>query len=293
MAGNGGGLSVTGKVAAILNSFAADREELSLTELCRRTGLPSSTAHRLAAELLAQGILERSAAGGYLIGVRLWEISARSPRSSGLRDIAMPFLQDLYGATEQHVQLAVLDGDDALIVEKISGRRAVPTIGRAGGRLPLHASGVGKAILAHAGSEVQERILAGPLRRFTPATITGAPELRAALAQIRREQTAYCHEELTAGAVSCAAPVLSRDPPIVGAVSVIVTAETDVTMLAAAVRTAANGVARELRATNGKGVSGCRQTGSRSASSLRTGRYGVMPGTGSASPPSGIRPRAG
>jgi DNA-binding IclR family transcriptional regulator len=298
MAGNQAtsGRSVTGKVAGILTAFAADRGELSLTELCRRTGLPSSTAHRLARELLAHGILERSAAGGYLVGIRLWEISARSPRSSGLRDIAMPFLQDLYEATQQHVQLAVLDGDDALIVEKISGRHAVPTIGRAGGRLPLHASGVGKAILAHADPEVRERVLAGPLPRFTPATITGGRELRAALAQIRREHTAYCHEELTAGAVSCAAPVLSRDPPIVAAVSVIVTAETDVTMLAAAVRTAANGVTRGLRATDGKGVSDCRhsmRTGSRSVSSLRTGPYGVTPGTGNGSLPSGTRPRAG
>jgi DNA-binding IclR family transcriptional regulator len=246
------GLSVTGKVAAILEAFAADRGELSLAELCRRTGLPSSTAHRLARELLAHGILERSAGGGYQVGIRLWEISARSPRGTGLRDVAMPFLQDLYEATQQHVQLAVLDGDDALLVEKISGRRAVPTIGRAGGRLPLHASGVGKAILAHADRQVQERILAGPLPRFTPRTLTSGSELRAVLAQIRREQTAYCHEELTAGAVSCAAPVLCRDPLIVAAVSVVVTVATDVTMLAAAVRTAANGIARELRATGAR-----------------------------------------
>ena len=254
MAGNQAapGRSVTGKVAKILEAFAADRGELSLAELCRRTGLPSSTVHRLAQELLAHGILERSAAGGYLVGIRLWEISARSPRGSGLRDISMPFLQDLYEATQQHVQLAVLDGDDALLVEKISGRRAVPTIGRAGGRLPLHASGIGKAILAHADPRLQERLLAGPLPRFTPRTVTAGRELRAVLAQIRREQTAYCHEELTAGVVSCAAPILCPDPPIVAAVSVVVTAGTNVSMLAAAVRTAANGITRELRVTGAR-----------------------------------------
>jgi DNA-binding IclR family transcriptional regulator len=213
--------------------------------------LPSSTAHRIARELPAHGILERSA-GGYLVGIRLWEISARSPRGTGLRDVAMPFLQDPYEATQQHVQLAVLDGDDALLVEKISGRRAVPTIGRAGGRLPLHASGVGKAILAHADRQVQERILAGPLPRFTTRTLTNGFELRAVLGQVRREQTAYCHEELTAGAVSCAAPVLCREPLIIAAVSVVVTVATDVTMLAAAVRTAANGITRELRASGAR-----------------------------------------
>jgi DNA-binding IclR family transcriptional regulator len=254
MAGNQAtpGRSVTGKVAAILEAFAADRSELSLAELCRRTGLPSSTVHRLAHELLGHGILERSASGSYLVGIRLWEISARSPRCSGLRDIAMPFLQDLYEATQEHVQLAVLDGDDALLVEKISSRSAVPTIGRPGGRLPLHASGVGKAILAYADPQLQERILAGQLPAFTPRTLTNGRDLRAALAQIRREQTAYCHEEVTMGAASCAAPVLSRDPLIVAAVAVIVTAGTDVTMLAAAVRTAANGITRELRSAGAR-----------------------------------------
>ncbi len=249
MAGNHAtpGRPVTAKVAAILQAFAADRGELTLSGLCRRTGLPSSTVHRLCRELLAHGILERSPAGGYLVGLRLWEISARSPRGSGLRDAAMPFLQDLYEATQQHVQLAVLDGDDALIVEKISARHAVPTVGRAGGRLPLHASGVGKAILAHADPLVQERILAGPLPRYTPETITSGRELRAVLAQIRRDRTAYCHEEVTAGAVSCAAPIPAHDRALVAAVSVVVGAGTDVTMLAAAVRTAAHGIGRQLR----------------------------------------------
>jgi len=254
MAGNQAapGRSVTSKVAAILEAFAADRGELSLAELCRRTGLPSSTVHRIAHELLAHGILERSSDGGYLVGIRLWEISARSPRSSGLRDIAMSFLQDLYEATQQHVQLAVLDGDDALVIEKISDRRAVPTmplIVQAGGRLPLHASGAGKAILARADPQLQERVLTGPLPRFTPKTVTSGCELRTVLAKIRHEQTAYSHEELVVGLVSCAAPILCQDPLIIAAVSIVVTADTNVSMLAAGVRAAANGITRELRAT--------------------------------------------
>lgn len=243
---------MTSKVTAILEAFAADQGELSLTELCRRTGLPSSTVHRIAHELLTHGILERSGSGGYLVGIRLWEISARSPRSSGLRNIAMSFLQDLYEATQQHVQLAILDGDDALLVEKISDRRAVPTIVRVGERLPLHASGVGKAILARADPQLQERVLAGPLPRFTPKTVTSGCELRAVLAKIRHEQAAYSHEELAVGVASCAAPILCQDPLIIAAVSVVVTAGTNVSMLAAEVRAAANGITRELRETGAR-----------------------------------------
>ncbi|MCW8378646.1 IclR family transcriptional regulator [Streptomyces justiciae] len=256
MAGNQStpGRTVASKVVQVLAAFAGDSSELSLAELHRRTGLPSSTAHRLAQDLLREGILERSPDGDYRIGLRLWEIAARSVRGPGLREAAMPFLQNLYEATQQHVQLAVLDGDQALIVEKISGPHAVPTVGRAGGRLPLHASGVGKAILAHADAELQERILAGPLERFTPHTVTSPQALRAVLAQIRRDRTAYCHQELTLGAVSCAAPISTPESSTVASVSMVVTADQDVTLLAAAVRTAAIGIGRALQVHRDSGA---------------------------------------
>ncbi|GAA4025069.1 IclR family transcriptional regulator [Streptomyces plumbiresistens] len=250
MAGNQAtpGRTVAGKVVEVLAAFAGNQSELSLAELHRRTGLPSSTAHRLAQDLLREGILERSPDGDYRIGLRLWEIATRSVRGPGMREIAMPYLQNLYEATQQHVQLAVLDGSQALIVEKISGPRAAPTVGRVGGRLPLHASGVGKAILAYAPQELQERILTSPLHLYTPHTLTSPKELRAALAQIRRDRTAYCREELTLGALSSAAPISTPESSTVAAVSVVVTPEQDVTLLSAAVRTAAFGIGRALHA---------------------------------------------
>jgi DNA-binding IclR family transcriptional regulator len=250
MAGNQStpGRTVASKVVQVLGAFTGNSSELSLAELRRRTGLPASTAHRLAQELLHEGVLERSPQGAYRIGLRLWEIATRSVRGPGLREAAMPYLQNLYEATQQHVQLAVLDGDQALIVEKISGPRAAPTVGRAGGRLPLHASGVGKAILAHADPALQDRILTGSLERFTPHTVTSPQALRAVLAQIRRDRTAYCHQELTVGAISCAAPISTPESSTLASVSVVVTADQDVALLAAAVRTAAIGIGRALHA---------------------------------------------
>lgn len=152
MSGNNGvpGLTVVAKASMILDAFAGNRIAMSLSELARATGLPSSTVHRIARELVAWGGLERTDRGDYAVGIRLWEIAARSRRSYGLRETAMPFLQGLFDLTRQHVQLAVLDGTDALLVEKISAARAVETVGRVGGRLPLHASAVGKALLASA-----------------------------------------------------------------------------------------------------------------------------------------------
>jgi DNA-binding IclR family transcriptional regulator len=225
VAGNGAvqGRTVTSKAMTILDAFAGNRTELSLSDITRATGLPSSTVHRLAQELVTWGGLERTPQGRYAVGLRLWEIAARSGRSYGLRDAAMPFLQVLFDLTRENVQLAVLDGHDALLVEKITGSRAVATLGRVGGRLPLHASAVGKALLAWAPDEVREEVLASPLPAYTTRTITTGSVLRGELAEIRLRGYALSREEVSIGADSCAAPIMG---PRVGlaAISVVVPA---------------------------------------------------------------------
>ncbi len=148
MAANGDripGRSVTSKITALLGAFSQTRPDLTLNELSRATGLPLSTTYRLASELADWGGLERVDGGGYRIGLRLWEIGLLAPRTTSLRDIVVPFMQDLYAATHENVQVAVLEGREALYIEKISGRRAVSVKTRRGGRLPLHATGVGNA----------------------------------------------------------------------------------------------------------------------------------------------------
>ncbi|MGH3341473.1 MAG: IclR family transcriptional regulator [Carbonactinosporaceae bacterium] len=241
------GRSVTSKVFAILWAFTPARSELSLTEISRLTGLPGPTAHRLTSEMVRWGGLERLDAGTYRIGLRLWEVGALAPRQRSLRDVALPYMQDLYEATHENVQLAVLDGREALYVEKISGREAVPIISRVGGRLPLHATGVGKILLAHARPALREQVLAGRLERFTPYTIVMPGKLRQALAEVRRSGLAYCYEEMTLGSVSLAAPVRDRPGPVVAALSIVVRSfPVDTQRLAPAVRRAARGLSREL-----------------------------------------------
>src|SRR5690606_5063861 len=127
----------------ILSAFSPERRRLALTEIAERAGLPLTTAHRLVGELADWGALEREPDGGYRIGLRLWEVATLAPRGIGVREAALPFLEDLYEATHENVHLAVLDGTEALYLERISGRGAVPVISRVGGRLPLHATGVG------------------------------------------------------------------------------------------------------------------------------------------------------
>jgi DNA-binding IclR family transcriptional regulator len=240
--------TVAGRVLAVLDAFTAERPELTLTGIARRAGLPLSTAHRLVGELAGWGALERGDGGRYRIGLRLWEVGSLAPRSLGLRESAMPFLEDLVEVTRQNVQLAVLDGHDAVYVERLSARGAVPVISRPGGRLPLHATGVGQVLLAHAPAELQERVLAGPLRRWTARTVTDPAALRRVLADVRRTGVAVCDGQIELIALSVAAPVRGPRGDVVAGLSVVVPAGSDPRAHVPAVRAAARGVGRALGA---------------------------------------------
>ncbi|WP_217236276.1 IclR family transcriptional regulator [Streptomyces sp. AC555_RSS877] len=244
------GRTVTSRALAILGAFTPEHPELTLAQLCRLTGLRHATAHRLVGELTTWGALERVASGAYVIGLRLWELGTLNPRGLPLRVRAMPVMEDLHAATQQHVQLAVLDGTDALVVERISASGAVPVVSGVGGRLPLHASAVGQVLLAHAGAELFTEVVRGGLDRFTPRTVTDPVALRVALAECRRTGAAVVREEMSPDAYSVAAPVTDAKGRVVAAVSVVGT-EARTHLLVPAVMLAGRGISRGLGSGDG------------------------------------------
>jgi DNA-binding IclR family transcriptional regulator len=239
--------SVVSRVLAVLGAFTADRTALGVSEISRLTGLPLTTAHRLVGELVRWGALERDDTGRYHVGLRLWEVGSLAPRGLGLREAALPFMEDLYEITHQNVQLAVLDGTEVVYVERIAGRHAVSVITRPGSRLPLHATGVGQVLLAHADRELQEDVLAGTLKRFTPNTVTDPRELRRVLAAVRRDGVAVCDGQVEMFSLSVAAPVYGPTDTVVAALSVVVPSEgTDPRTVVPPVRALARGISRAL-----------------------------------------------
>jgi DNA-binding IclR family transcriptional regulator len=242
------GRSVISKVVSLLDAFGPGTTELSLSDLARITGLPVSTTYRLASELVEWGGLERADRAGYRIGMRLWELGSLAPRAGTLREVALPFMQDLYEATRENVHLAVRDGLAALYVDTISGHESVRVRSRRGGRLPLHATGVGKVLLAHAPPEVLSAVVTGAMRRYTPYTVVAPGHLRRALADVRRTGVAYAREEMTMGSLSVAAPVVGQDETVVAALAVVIDqGRADLRRLALAVRTAAISTSRALQ----------------------------------------------
>lgn len=237
--------SAPDRLLSVLAAFDHRHPALSLTDIARRARLPPATAHRLVAALTAWGALERDEAGVYHVGLRLWEIAALAPRGPALRQIALPYLEDLYEATHENVQLAVRDGAEVVYVEWLSGRSAVGVRIRVGARWPLHATGVGLVLLAHGDAESREEYCAGPLASFTPYTVTDPRRLRRMLAEVRRTGVAVSSRQITEDALSVAAPVHGPDGAVLAAVSVVVPhADARVPALVPAVRLAALGISR-------------------------------------------------
>jgi DNA-binding IclR family transcriptional regulator len=241
--------SLTGKVLDLLGTFRADSAELTLSDLSRRSGLPLTTTHRLVRELAVRGALERGQDGRYHIGLRLWEIASLAPRGLRLREIALPYMEDLYVITHENVQLAVREGLELVFVERLAGRGAVPVLTRVGGRFALHATGVGLVLLAFAPADVQEQVLQEPLERWTPKTITRPGHLRQVLAEVRQRDYSVSDRQVTMDSLSVSAPIRAAGDEVIAALSLVVHAQdAEPSPLAAVVRAAARGISRALGA---------------------------------------------
>ena len=238
--------SVASRVLALLGAFDQEHRSLTLSELARRAGLPLATAHRLVGELAGWGALHRRENGEYVVGRRMWDLGLLAEVQTGLRQIASPFLHDLHAATLATVHLAVRDGCEVLYVDRVSGHVSVPVVSRVGSRLPLHATGVGKILLAYAPAEVVTSVLAS-LTRVTAFTVTQPGRLAEQIRRVHRDGYATTSEEMTLGACSVAVPVRAGDGDVVAALGIVVAGlGRDRDRLVSALRVTARGISRSL-----------------------------------------------
>ncbi|MGW0038884.1 IclR family transcriptional regulator [Gordonia sp. NPDC003376] len=199
--------TVLGKAVAVLRAFRVEDRVLPLAELVRRTGLSKPTVHRIAGDLVTYRLLDKDERG-YRLSGGLFELGMRASAERTLLEVAMPFLQDLYERTRETVHLGVLEGAEVVYIAKIGGHRQARSPSRTGGRMPLHCTAIGKVLLAHADPELQQQVLAGPLKPWTPHTIVASGLLRRRLATILEAGVGFEREESTLGLLCVAAPVL-------------------------------------------------------------------------------------
>ena len=207
------------RAAATLGAFDASHRELTLAALVTRCGLPRSTTHRTADRMIRLGWLDKPA-DRYRIGKRLFEIASLAPIRLELREAALPFLQDLHQATKITVQLGVLDGRQILVVEKISGHRAMPMLSQTGGMIPAHCSALGRAILAYSQPDVISAALAPPLAARTPRTLISPVAIMRELTAVPDRGWAVEREEGNIGVSCVAAPIFGPLGEVAAALSV-------------------------------------------------------------------------
>jgi DNA-binding IclR family transcriptional regulator len=242
------------RVLAVLDAFAVERPELTLSEISRRTGLPLPTVHRLVGELVQWGALVRRDDRAYEIGPGLLRVAALAPWNLCLREAAMPYLADLYVATQQTVHLSILDGTDVVLVEAISCRGAGVSY-PVGTRLPAHLGNAGRVMLAYAPVDVQERLCASlTLTNSTGPSLTA--QLRRQLAEIRKAGIADFQGQHPSETRSTAAPVHGGRGAVVGAISILVEFPADARSLVPSVRVAASAISRAVRSRSARGPAG-------------------------------------
>jgi DNA-binding IclR family transcriptional regulator len=196
------------RAAAILNAFDVATSELSVREVSERTRLHKSTAHRILMALQQNGLVEQDPVSGrYHLGLQLVKLGEHAVARLDVRVIARPYLVQLCAETEQAVHLAVMDGDQVVILDRVDP--ASPGAPSLPGRLfPAHSTATGKAMLASLDEFDVRRILGRrPLKRLTPRTITSLDALLRDLQQVRERGYAVADEEMGAGISTVGGPV--------------------------------------------------------------------------------------
>lgn len=233
------------RIVRVISAFDAEHPAMPVTMLARRAGLPLSTTHRLARELVALALLQRTGTGELRLGLRLWELANRSSAALDLRQVAMPFMEDIQAVIRQHTQLSVLQEDEVLFIERLSSRGSVSNFAKVAGRLPLHISSSGMVLMAHSPRHVQEEYL--DRHRNDPPPFPQAGSLRLQWAEIRHQGCATLPGVVDPDTTGIAVPVFGPQGSAVAALGVVVPRGRENTAATVpALMTAARGISRGL-----------------------------------------------
>jgi IclR family pca regulon transcriptional regulator len=209
---------------AILGCFTPKRPVLGIADIADELGMSRSTTHRYVITLVALGYLEQGASRKYRLGLRVTDLGMSALNSTGLREHAQPYLEELRQRTSYSASIAVLEGPDILYMDRArSFRRGQSKIDvdlHPGSRLPAYCTAMGKLLLANLPEREQRELLASiKLAKRGPNTITTKKALRAELEQIGEAGFAVNDEELAPELYSIAAPVRNEARDVVAAAS--------------------------------------------------------------------------
>jgi len=205
----------------VLEATLEGGPEATLAEVAARTKLPKSTVHRLLAAWVRHGYVAMVGLGRYAVGPQVLATAALISDSQDVARIARPYLLQLHQQTDHTIHLGLLVGNEAIYVDKIEGNRPYRMSSAIGLRLPLHATAIGKAILAHDPHiERDLSIVTTALVEKTARTITTPSALRRELAATHARGWSLDDEENEVGIRCVAAPIFSYRRDVIGAISI-------------------------------------------------------------------------
>ena len=210
------------RALSLLRLIGASENGLTLTEVADRAQVPPSTTHRLLTTLEGERFLRFDpAAGLWQVGVSAFVVGSAFARTRNLIGLAKPYLRRLVDLTGETANLFVESSGHVVCLDQVESRFTMRAITQVGGRVPMHASGSGKAILAFLSAERRDQILGtGPLDKIAKATITDRSAFTQALLELRQTGTAFDDEEHADGLRCVAAPIIGENGQPVAAVSV-------------------------------------------------------------------------
>jgi DNA-binding IclR family transcriptional regulator len=241
------------RATAILKALAGGPRRLGVSELADRLGLARPTVHGLLQTLQAHGFVEQDAySDKYQLGPGLLQLGYSYLDLNELRARSIGHADQLASRAHAAVRVGVMHGSSVVVVHHVFRPDAAFSVLEVGLQLPLHASALGKAVLAFAPAQVVEDLLAEPLPRLTKQTLN-AEQLRLELPVIRDAGVATERDEAVLGESSAAAPIFDHGGQAVGAIGVVDSTERIFPRgmtrgLATAVGEAARGISRELGA---------------------------------------------
>jgi DNA-binding IclR family transcriptional regulator len=241
------------RAARILKALASGPRRLGVSELSDRLGLSRPTVHGLLQTLQAHGFVEQDRdSDKYQLGAGLLQLGNSYLDLNELRGRSIVHAERLAARTQAAVRVGVMHGPLVVVVHHVFRPDAAFQVLEVGAQLPIHASALGKAILAYAPDGVVDDLLAEPLPKLTSRTL--APKaLRDELDGVRERGFARERDEAVLGEASIAAPIFDHSGHAVGAIGVVGDTERILPRgpargMTAAVIEAARGVSRELGA---------------------------------------------
>jgi DNA-binding IclR family transcriptional regulator len=200
------------RALAMLEAIAQEPEGLSNAAISRKLQIPKSSASYILRTLEKQAYLNRdSDSGKYRIGLKILSLSRGALSGLDVREVALPIMRHLMERTSLTCHLAILDGPDAVYIEKVEPPGFIRMDTWVGRRMRVHATSVGKALVAHIPQARLEQILADRgMEKRTAKTITTTSRLLKELEKVRAQGYAVDDEENNLGARCLGAPVFNQ-----------------------------------------------------------------------------------